>query len=107
MTRAWLRPRAEADLIERTAHYGAVGGNDLGARFFGAALAALRSVEVMPGAGSPLVSETCGVPGLRSRPVKWFPVHWYYLIAEDRLDVVRMLADAQDLPAVFETEGHL
>lgn len=54
----------------------------------------------MPGIGSPVVGETCDIPRLRSSPVKGFPVHWYYFVGEDHLDVVRLLADAQDLPAI-------
>jgi toxin ParE1/3/4 len=104
VTQAWLRPRAEADLIARTSYYCSVGGGDLGRRFFDAALATLRSVERMPGIGSPLVGELSDIPALRSCRVKGFPVRWYYLTAEDHLDVVRLLADAQDLPAILQTE---
>jgi toxin ParE1/3/4 len=88
-------------LIDRTAHCRSAGGDKLAARFFDAALASLRSVERMPGIGYPLVGEMCDIPGLRSVPVKSFPIHWYYFIAEDHLDVVRLLADAQDLPAIL------
>lgn len=104
MTQAWLRPRAEADLIDQTWHYSSAGGDELGGRFFEAALASLRSVQRMPGIGSPLIGEMCEVPGLRSCPVKGFPVRWYYFVAEDRLDVVRLLADAQDLLTILGAE---
>jgi plasmid stabilization system protein ParE len=105
VTQAWLRPRAEADLVERTGHYLSVGGPDLGNRFFDAALAALHSVEGMPSIGSPQVGEMCDIPGLRAVPVEGFPLHWYYFIADDHLDVVRLLADARDLAATLEPEG--
>ena len=101
MTQARLRPLAEADLIDKTAHYRSAGGNKLAERFFDSALASLRSIERMPGTGTPLVGEMCDIAGLRSGPVKGFPIHWYYFIAEDHLDVVRLLADAQDLPTIL------
>ena len=101
MTQARLRPLAEADLIDKTAHYRAAGGNKLAERFFDSALASLRSIERMPGIGSPLVGEMCDIAGLRAGPVKGFPIHWYYFIAEDHLDVVRLLADAQDITAIL------
>ena len=101
MTQARLRPLAEADLIDTTAHYRSAGGNKLAERFFDSALASLRSIERMPGIGSPFVGEMCDIPGLRSCPFKGFPIHWYYFIAEDHPDVVRLLADAQDLPAIL------
>jgi toxin ParE1/3/4 len=74
-------------------------------RFFDAALASLRSIERKPGIGSPLVGEICDIPGLRCCPVKGFSIHWYYFIAEDHLDVVRLLADAQDLPATLSPDA--
>jgi toxin ParE1/3/4 len=92
---------AEADLIGKTAHHRSAGGYKLAERFFDSALASLRSIEGIPGIGSPLVGDMCEIPGLRSCPVKGFPIHWYYFIAEDYLDVVRLLADAQDLPAIL------
>jgi toxin ParE1/3/4 len=105
VTQARLRPLAEADLIDKTAHYRSSAGDELAERFFDSALASLRSVERMPGIGSPLVGEMCGIPGLRSCQVKGFPIRWYYFIAEDHLDVVRLLADAQDLPATLKPTG--
>ena len=36
MTQAWPRPRAEADLIDRTEHYRSGGGDELAERFFDA-----------------------------------------------------------------------
>ncbi len=99
MTTARLRPQAETDLVERTRYYRAEGGNELGGRFFDAAIASLRGIEKMPGAGSPRVGKMCNIPGLRTRRVTGFPVGWFYFTYEDDVDVVRLLADSQDLPA--------
>jgi len=33
--------------------------------------------------------------------VNGFPCAWYYLVAADHVDVVRLLADTQDLPAIL------
>lgn len=101
MTTALLRPLAEADLIPRTRFYRAEGGDGLVERFFDAAVAALGAIVRMPGAGSPRVGELCGIPGLRVRRVVGFPCGWFYFIATDRIDVVRLLADAQDLPTIL------
>ena len=105
MTPAWLRPLAEADLISSTAHYRAAGGAQLAARFFDAALASIRSVERMPYLGSPHVGEVCDIPGLRACALKGFPFHWYYFVVNDRLDVVRLLADARDLFTILGSEN--
>ena len=96
-----LRPLAEADLIDRTHYYRLEGGDRLGERFFDAAIAALDAIGRMPGAGSPGIGELCGIPGLRVRRVIGFPCCWFYFVAQDHVDVVRLLADAQDLPTIL------
>lgn len=101
MTVARLRPLAEADLVERTRYYRREGGDQLGERFFGAAIAAIDAIGRMPGAGSPRMGELCGVPGLRFRSVADFPCGWFYFVADDHVDVVRLLAEAQNLPALL------
>jgi len=106
VTTAILRPLAEADLIARTRFSRAEGGDGLGERFFDAAFAALGALTRMPGAGSPRVGELCGIPGLRVRRVIGFPCGWFYFIANDHVDVVRLLADAQDLPTSLADVAH-
>ena len=70
--------------------------------FVDAAVEALRAIERMPGAGSPRIGELCGVAGLRARPVSTFGCGWYYLLRSDHVDVVRLLADRQDLAALLD-----
>ncbi len=88
---------AEQDLVERTRHYAAAEGSQLADRFFTAAIEAVRSVEDMPGIGSPLVGERIGIPELRRVVVEGFPCGWFYFERSDHLDVVRLLADKRDL----------
>lgn len=101
MTRPVLRPRAEVDLVERAQYYRAEGGSHLGERLFDAAIAALDAIRRMPGAGSPRVGESCGIDGLRVRRISNFPCGWFYFANADRIDVVRLLADAQDIAVVL------
>ncbi len=101
MTPTLLRPLAEADLVERTRYYRREGGDSLAQRFFDAAITALDAIGRMPGAGSPRVGELCGIPGLRVRRIVDFPCGWFYFVTHDQVDVVRVLADRQDLPAIF------
>ncbi len=98
MTLARLRPLAETDLIERTRHYRSEGGQQVGERFFVTAANALRTIEKVPGIGSPRLGELCDVPGLRSFRISGFPCGWFYFRREDYIDVVRLLSYAQDLP---------
>jgi toxin ParE1/3/4 len=101
VTATHLRPQAELDLVERTRYYRREGGDELGRRFFDAAVAALDAIGRMPGAGTPRVGEIAKIPGLRYRRVVGFPCGWFYFSADDRVDVVRLLADAQNLPAIL------
>ena len=101
MTRPILRPQAELDLVERTHYYRDEGGSDLGKRFFDAAITALDAIGRTPGAGSPRVGEVCGIDGLRVRRIPNFPCGWFYFVSGDHVDVVRLLADAQDIAAVL------
>jgi toxin ParE1/3/4 len=94
---AALRPLAEDDLIERSRHYRRAGGPPLAERFFDAAIAALRSIEASPGLGSPRVGELIDLAGLRRIGIEGFSCGWLYLERADLLDVVRFLADRQDL----------
>ena len=101
MTVTLLRPLAEADLIERTHYYRREGGDSLGERFFEAVVATLDAIGRMPGAGSPRIGELCGILGLRVRRILGFSCGWFYFVADDHVDVVRLLADAQDLPTIL------
>ena len=101
MTRPILRPQAEVDLVERARFYRGEGGSGLGERFFDAAMTALDAIGRMSGAGSPRVGELCGIDGLRVRRIPNFPCGWFYFASGERVDVVRLLADAQDIAAVL------
>jgi toxin ParE1/3/4 len=103
VTEARLRPLAETDLLDRTRHYRSEGGDAVGGRFFDAAIAALRYIERMPGAGSPRVGELCDAPGMRVRRIEGFPVGWFYFVRPTHVDVVRLLADSQDLIAILRS----
>jgi toxin ParE1/3/4 len=103
LKRAHLRPQAEADLLEATRHYASEGSVELAERMFDAAIAALEPIERMPGIGSPRLGQLCEIPGLRSWRVTGFPMQWLYFETDDRLDVVRLLGDRQDLVAILTT----
>ena len=106
MSEVRLRPLAEADLVERTEYYRHEGGDALGRRFFDAAIESLRLIERMPGAGSVRIGEMCGVEGLRSRRLARFPCGWFYFERADHVDVVRLLAYAQDLETILGDPDH-
>jgi toxin ParE1/3/4 len=103
VTPARLRPLAEGDLVERTRYYRLEAGTDVAERFFDAAISALKAIERMPGTGSPRAGDLYDIAGLRVRRIERFSCGWFYFVRSDHLDVVRLLADAQDLSAIVET----
>ena len=105
MSPARLRPQAESDLVEHTRYLRASAGDAVAERFFDGSLDTLALMERMPTAGSPIVGERCGIPGLRSRGVKGFAMRWYYFVGRDSLDVVRLLADSRELSALLSDTG--
>lgn len=99
MKPAVLLSAAERDLLERTEHSANVCGDVLAGRFIETSFAAIRAIEKMPGIGASHIAELCDVPGLREWRVKGFPVHLFYFERAEHVDVVRLLADAQNLAA--------
>ena len=105
MKSAWLRPRAEEDLVEATQYYVSEGGTALGGRMFDSAVAALALIEHTPAIGSLRLGELCEIPGLRSWGVTGFPLRWFYFEREDHLDVVRLLGERQDIVAILSKDA--
>ncbi len=99
MRRVRLHPLAETDLIERSHFYSNEGGGHLGERFFDTAMSTLDIVAERPEEGSLRIGELSGIADLRVRQVKGFPCGWFYFSRTDHVDVVRLLAYAQNLPA--------
>jgi len=96
-----LRPLAEAGLVERTRYYRFVGGDELGGRFFDMAIEGLSTLGRMPSVGSVRIGELCDVAGLGSTLISGFPCGWFYSERVDHVDVVRLVAHAQDLATVL------
>ncbi len=97
-----LRPQAEIDLVERSRYYLAAAGQEVAAQFFDSAIDALHAIADMPAVGSPRIGELVGIPVLRTRRIPSFPCGWYSLTPTDHIDVVRLLADRQEVTAALE-----
>ena len=103
MTQVRLRPLAEEDLVGQTQYYLTEAGTEVAERFFDTAIETLNTVGDRPEGGSLRIGELCGIEGLRVRRIPGFPSGWFYFVRPDFVDVVRLLAFAQDLPAELET----
>ena len=105
MKPAALRPQADADLIERTRYDLEAGGAELAESFFDASIDALRAIEATPGLGSPWIGALLGLDGLRRIGIAGFPCGWIYLERQEVLDVIRLVADRQDLASALDEDA--
>lgn len=105
MNKAQLSWRADRDLLERIQYYRNAGGDSVAQRFFDAAVRSLSSIERTPGRGSREIGQRCDIAGLRSSPLKGFPVRLYYVASAERLLVLRVLADAQDVLTILANDN--
>lgn len=98
------RPAATYDFDGIVDYYLAQAGIALATRFSEALNDALDLVCRNPGAGSGLIAERNGLPGLRGWPVSGFPYLICYFDRPDHVDVWRILHGARDLGPLLEDE---
>ena len=98
-----LRPQAEIDLIDMAQWYQERGGIALAERFFDSAREATDIMGRTPAIGSLRLGQLSGFDGLRSWPLKRFPVRWLYFERPDFVDAVRLLGERQDIAAILAT----
>jgi toxin ParE1/3/4 len=101
---AVVRPLALRDQQGEVRHCREQGGTRVAVKEVKATNAALDQVELDPGTGSPTLGKRLGIPGLRTWRVTRFPLPWCYFECGDRLDVVRLLGERQDLAAILGDE---
>ena len=97
------REAALEDGRRATIYYAREGGPDVAGRFVAALEGAYRSIREHPRLGSPRFGEVLGIDGLRTRRVRRFPYMVFYVEAEDRVEVWRVLHVQADISA--ETFG--
>ena len=96
-----LRPAAHDDLEQLVREHVATGGPGFGVDALRMAVDALSSIEAAPDAGARLLGRLCEIPGLQTRRTRHLPLLWLYFEADDRVDVVRLLSERQDVPRLM------
>ena len=76
-------------------------GNTVAGNLVEASKKALDQLERDPGIGSPRMGQSLDIPGLRSWGISGFPLVWCYFERDNRLDVVRLLGERQDIAAIL------
>ena len=104
MKPAVLRPQALRDQQGEVRYYRKEGGTRLALKVAKATNEGLDQIELEAGIGSPRLGKLLGIPGLRTWRVGKFALLWCYFERGDRLDVVRLLGERQDIVAILGDE---
>jgi toxin ParE1/3/4 len=96
------RQRARKDVEDAADYYYENGGEVLELQFIDAVEETFGLVAEMPGIGSPRYAETLQRSGLRCLRVKRFPYLVLYIAHPDRIDMLRILHQHRDIPAILQ-----
>ena len=100
-----LRPKALEDLESLIRGHTVASGQRFGEQVMTLALEALSSIGPSPGAGARFLGHLCKVPELRTCRTRHLALLWLYLETDDRIDVVRLLAERPDIPRLMHWAG--
>ncbi|WP_235823464.1 type II toxin-antitoxin system RelE/ParE family toxin [Azohydromonas sediminis] len=92
-------PRAEQDIDDAIGRYLDEAGVEVAGRFTEALASAFALLVRNPGIGSLRHATLLALPGMRCWPLRPWPHLIFYLERERRIDVVRVLHGARDVPA--------
>jgi toxin ParE1/3/4 len=104
VTQAFFRPLAKQDQRHEVWYYRSHAGEATALRLVASLSAAIAQLCANPGIGSPMLGHELGIAGLRTWRVTGFPLVYLYIEASDRIDIVRLLGERQDIAAaLFES----
>ena len=89
---------ADQDIDDVVDHYSDAAGADTASKFVGELTEAKCHISEAPRRGSLRYASTLGAPALRHRKVGRFPYLIFYLDHPDRIEIVRVLHAARDIP---------
>lgn len=95
------RALAQQDIVTAFDYYFAESGVQVAADFVRAVDDCMQRIERFPEAGSPRHADLLDVEGLRFAVVEQFPYLMCYFEQADYVDVVRVLHQQQDIPALL------
>ena len=99
-----LRARARQDVEAALDHYREEAGASVALGFVDALETGLRHIGEHPASGSPRFAHDLGLPELRCWPLGGYPQIIFYVVAEDVVDVWRVLHGARDIPSSLRIE---
>ena len=97
-----LRALAAADIEDASDHYRDHVGEQTSLDFIDAAERGIRRISRSPNVGSLHFAYELGLPDLRAWPLQRFPYVVFYVVADEEIDVWRLLHSRRDLPAALQ-----
>lgn len=97
-----LRELAVADLEGTIDVYRREAGDTVALEFIDVVQRGLRRLSSSPHLGSLQFAYELGIPDLRAWPLPRFPYIVFYVVADDEIDVWRILRSQRDVPATLE-----
>jgi toxin ParE1/3/4 len=95
------RALAQADIVRAFDHYLFEATADVARALVLEIEASLRSIAQFPGAGSPRYAAPLSIDNLRFVIVERFPYLVFYIDRDDRIEVLRVLHQHRDMPAIL------
>ena len=93
--------QALRDVEDAIDHYLREADVEVAQRLVDAVEAAFDLIGRQPGIGSPRYAHELQIPDLRSWPLTDFPQLLMYVVANDAVDVLRVLHGARDIPSTL------
>ena len=97
-----LRQLATTDLEVANDYYRQEAGDQIALEFIDAVERGIKHISRSPHVGSLHFAYELGIPELRAWPLQGFPYIVFYVVADDEIDVWRILHTRRDLPATLE-----
>ena len=97
-----LRALAAPDLDGAREYYRHESGEQIALEFIDAVEHGIQRISRRPQVGSLRFAYELAIPDLRAWPLRRFPYVVFYVIADDQIDVWRILHDRRDVPTALK-----
>lgn len=105
MKQVILLPKARDDRRNAVRWYRDNAGTTVAEHLIVAMEADLEHLQCNPEIGSPTIGDQLEINNLRAWAVSGFPLTIFYFVREDRLDVVRILGQRQDIATILTSDA--
>jgi toxin ParE1/3/4 len=95
----FIRARADADARRAMQFYAEQADTDLALHFVERLQRTYSAIAAAPDTGSPRWAHDLGIAGLRAMRLRGFPWLVFYIVVDNRIEILRVLDARSDIPA--------